>query len=179
MKKLLLIFSVLAFLVGCGPKGNQPNVELIQDMMVNEAIKAQRYDEYFPNGVSQLVPPEHTQPVGFKPYKYGFNADLAEKELKNPLAGQMTPEVLFTGQKYYEIHCMLCHGATGQGDGPIAPKMPLKPPPVTSDKIKKWTDTRIFHTITVGQGLMGPYASHIPQKYRWQVVNYIRSLQKQ
>jgi len=25
---------------------------------------------------------------------------------------------------------------------------------------------------------MGPYASHIPQKYRWQVVNYIRHLQQ-
>jgi hypothetical protein len=30
----------------------------------------------------------------------------------------------------------------------------------------------------MGQGVMGPYASHIPQKYRWQVVNYIRHLQK-
>lgn len=178
MKKLLLSLFAIAFVSGCGPKGNEANVELMQDMMVQEAIKAQRYDEYFPNGVSQLVPPEHTQPVGFKPYRYGFNADLAEKELKNPYAGQVTPEVLLVGQKYYETNCTVCHGSAGKGDGPVAAKYPIPVPSVISDKVKKWTDTRIYHTITMGQGLMGPYASHIPQKYRWQVVNYIRTLQK-
>lgn len=182
MKKLLLLSfiltSILTSLSGCGPKGNQPNVELLQDMMVQEAIKAQRYDEYFANGISQLVPPEHTQPIGFKPYRYGLNADLADQELKNPLAGQMSPEVLLVGEKYYSINCLVCHGSAGLGDGPVAAKYPVKIPSLVSDKVKKWSDARIFHTITVGQGLMGAYASHIPQKYRWQVVNYIRTLQK-
>jgi mono/diheme cytochrome c family protein len=176
--KNLKIFFLLVGLSACGPRGNEPNVELIQDMMEQNAIKAQKYDEYFPHGISELVPPEHTQPVGFRPYRYGFNADLAEKELKNPMAGQMSPEILMTGQKYFETNCMVCHGRAGQGDGPVAAKMPLKPPSIVSAKVKGWSDTRIFHTITMGQGVMGPYASHIPQKHRWQVVNYIRSLQK-
>jgi len=146
--------------------------------MVQPAIKAQRYDEAFKNGISQQLPPEHTVPVGFTPYKYGFNADLADKELKNPYEGKMTAEVLTVGQKYYEIHCMLCHGMKGQGDGPIAAKFPLKIPALVSDKIKGWKDARIYHTITMGQGVMGSYASHVPQAYRWQLVNYIRYIQK-
>jgi mono/diheme cytochrome c family protein len=181
MKKILLPVCLLAatgMFTACGPKGNEPNIELIQDMMVQPAVKAQRYDDYFPNGISQRVPPEHTVPVGFIPYRWGFNADLAEKELKNPIAGQMTAEVLNVGQKYFETNCMVCHGQMGLGNGPVAAKFPVKIPSLMTDKIRGWTDTRIFHTITMGQGIMGPYASHIPQQYRWQVVNYIRSLQK-
>jgi mono/diheme cytochrome c family protein len=73
---------------------------------------------------------------------------------------------------------MVCHGRTLTSDTPVAKLMPLPPPVLNSDKIKGWTDGQIYHVITVGQGVMGPYASHIPQKYRWQVVNYIRHLQK-
>jgi hypothetical protein len=175
MKK---IFFLLFIVTACGPRGNEPNVELIQDMMVQGAIKAQRYDEFFPNGISELVPPEHTQPVGFKPYKYGFNADLAEKELRNPYAGQMSPEVLLVGQQNFETNCMVCHGRQGKGDGPISSKFPIKIPALVSDKIKGWSDARIYHTITMGQGVMGSYAAQVHQKSRWQVVNYIRSLQK-
>jgi len=68
---------------------------------------------------------------------------------------------------------------SGKGDGPVGTKMAKVPPPLISDKIKGWSDGGIYHVITMGQGTMGPYASHIPQQYRWQVVNYIRQLQKQ
>jgi mono/diheme cytochrome c family protein len=124
------------------------------------------------------VPPEHTVPVGFKPYKYGANFEMANKENKNPLAGDESVGALMVGQKHYETNCMACHGMTGKGDGPVGTKMSVKPPPLISDKIKGWNDGGIYHVITMGQGTMGPYASHIPQASRWQVVNYIRQLQK-
>ncbi|MNT30857.1 hypothetical protein D3C72_1666710 [compost metagenome] len=57
--------------------------------------------------------------------------------------------------------------------------MSLKPPALLTDKVKAWPDGHLYHVITVGQGVMGPYASHIPQSVRWQVVNYIRFLEKQ
>jgi hypothetical protein len=60
----------------------------------------------------------------------------------------------------------------------VAAKYPLKIPALNTDKIKGWTDGEIYHVITQGQGVMGGYKSHIPQAYRWQVVNYIRYLQK-
>lgn len=177
MKSLTLLIALLT-LVSCGPKGDSANVELIQDMMEQEAIKPQEFDPFFKGGISALVPPENTQPVGFVPYKYGMNVEQAARENKNPLSGQMSEEVLLAGQKYFETNCAVCHGYKGHGDGPVSTKYPLKIPSLVSDKIKSWSDGNVYHVITMGQGTMGPYASHIPQKYRWQVVNYIRHLQK-
>ncbi|MGZ3773345.1 MAG: c-type cytochrome [Pseudobdellovibrionaceae bacterium] len=170
-------------LSSCGPRGNNPNVELIQDMMESPAIKAQEYDEASPNHSGMRVPPEHTVPVGFEPYKYGTDAEAAGKNLKNPLAGKFDEETLLTGQRYFDTNCAICHGLKGEGgvaaNASVTQKMALKPPPVVSDKVKAWPDGHVYHVIAVGQGVMGPYASHIPQKYRWQVVNYIRFLEKQ
>lgn len=179
MKKLLLAFSLVGavFQVGCGPSGNKPNIELIQDMMVTPALKAQEGDDTFADGIGGRVPPAGTQPVGFTPYAFATNIDGARAN-KNPMSGDMTPELLITGQKYFETNCAVCHGHKLGGDGSVAAKYPLKIPPLNSDKIKGWTDGEIYHVITVGQGVMGPYASHIPQNVRWQVVNYIRHLQK-
>ncbi|MGZ3794637.1 MAG: c-type cytochrome [Bdellovibrio sp.] len=169
-------------LSSCGPRGNKPNVEVIQDMMESPAIKAQEYDETSPNHSGMRVPPEHTVPVGFKPYRYGVDAEASSKN-PNPLAGKMDDETLITGQKYFETNCAICHGSKGEGavaaNTSVSQTMALKPPPIVSDKVKAWTDGRLYHVLTMGQGVMGPYASHIPQKYRWQVVNYIRFLEKQ
>lgn len=173
-----ILLIVAAFVVvGCSDK-SKPNIELIQDMMDSPAVKAQEYDEYFADHAGGArVPPENTQPVGFEPYKFAKDIEGAKRN-KNPRSGDMSDATLMVGQKFYETNCMLCHGVKLAGDGPVAAKMPNKPPALNSDKIKGWTDGELYHVITVGQGVMGPYASHIPQQYRWQVVNYIRYLQK-
>lgn len=172
----LVLASVIS---SCGPSGNKPNVELIQDMMDSPALKPQEYDENSPNNAAMRVPPEGTQPQGFIPYKYKDDPVAAAKNV-NPLSGVYTEEVIKTGAKYYVIHCAVCHGAQGEGGDKmsVAETMALKPPAMVSDKIKGWTDGQIYHVITMGQGVMGAYAAHIPQEYRWQVVNYIRTLQK-
>lgn len=174
-------FAMLV-LSDCGPRGNKPNIEVIQDMMESPAIKAQEYDDNSPHHSGMRVPPEHTVPVGFTPYKYGTDVEAAAKNLKNPMAADFDQETLLVGQKYYTTNCAVCHGDKGEGglaaQAPAASKMALKPPTLLSDKIKGWPDGQLYHVIVMGQGVMGPYASHIQPKHRWQVVNYIRFLQK-
>lgn len=176
MRTLLTLAAATLVLSACGPKGNEPNVEIIQDMMVQGAVKAQRSESFFPDEIGMRMPPEHTKPIGFTPYKYASDLAGAEKELKNPFGQEET--TLLTGQKYYETNCAVCHGHQGKGDGPVSKKYPLPIPALVADKAKAFTDGHIYHVITMGQGTMGPYASHIPQAYRWQVVSYIRKLQK-
>lgn len=175
-------FVVISFTTSCSQKSDQPNIEVVQDMMVSQAIKPQEFDESSPNHSGMRVPPEGTQPVGFVPYRYANDIEGAAKN-QNPLGADSSDAILKVGLKYYTTQCAVCHGEKGEGslaaNSPVGTKMALQPPSLLSDKIRSWTDGQIYHVITVGQGMMGPYASHIPQRYRWQVVNYIRSLQKE
>ncbi len=156
-----------------------PNIELIQDMMDSPALKAQDYEPSNPTKGASRLPPAGTVPVGYKPYKYAGNPVDAAQNLKNPFAGNTSAEILNLGRRKYEIYCALCHGFGGAGDGTVAPKMALKPPPLLSDKVQKMTDGGIYHIITDGQGVMSSYAYQlVDENDRWAIVNYVRSLQK-
>lgn len=174
---IFILLSLLA-LVGCGASGNQPNVELIQDMMEQKNLKSQDYDE-FRKEPSNRRPPAGTVPQGYSPYKYSGDAISAEAKLVNPLIGGRAESMSTLGQEKYRVYCGLCHGLEGRGDGTIAQYLALKPPSLVSDKVKDFKDGRIFHIITDGQGVMSSYASQIhSEEERWAIVNYIRALQK-
>lgn len=177
INSLLLLVIATAF-SSCHIDKSKPNFELIQDFMESPAIKSQEFEEGSPNNAGMRVPPEGTQPRGFEPYG-GGDFDTA-KALKNPFDNNFNEETLKTGIKYYTIHCQVCHGVQGEGGEKMAvgEKMALKPPSLISPKVKGLTDGQVYHIITKGQGVMGPYDSHIPQKYRWQVVQYVRHLEK-
>lgn len=180
------IFSALvlvgALAAGCtrGPQApelhKEPNVELIQDMMDQPALKAQDYEPGDMSKSASRLPPANTVPVGYQPYKYAGNPQAAEAQ-KNPL--QMTPQVIELGRGKYETYCAVCHGYEGKGDGPVAAKMALKPPPLVSGNGLTYSDAGLYHVITDGRGVMSSYAYQmVDANDRWAVVNYVRSLQK-
>lgn len=178
---MLAMISVLG--AGCtkfsGQTHNEPNVELIQDMMEQNALKPQDFDPRNRDQASSMLPPEGTVPVGYKPYPYHLDAAAAAKNLKNPFAGKMDSETLKMGRVKFDTYCAVCHGYEGKGDGPVAPKMALKPPALVSDKIINANDGAIFHIISDGQGVMASYAFQLVEENdRWAIVNYVRSLQK-
>lgn len=177
MKRLtILLFGLI--LVGCNAGKNQTNIELIDNMMDQQAIKSQ--DWYPADGdKSQMrTPPENTVPRGVDVYPFPNDAEAADG-LKNPLAQDLSPETLALGQKQYAIYCAVCHGDHGAGDGTVAEKMAIRPPSLLTDRARGYSDGRIFHIVTMGQGVMGSYGSQIPDpKKRWAVVNYMRNLQK-
>jgi len=101
----------------------------------------------------------------------------AAKTLKNPVAP--TPQSIAAGQKTYRMYCRLCHGATGKGDGPQAPK-DTHPSDLTDDK---WdhgsTDAEIYAAIRDGIGPkfdMKGFRSKLTDQEMWNVVNYLRSI---
>lgn len=181
MTPILAVSALIA--LGACTKSSQmhkePNVELIQDMMDQPALKPQDYQPGDTSKAAVRLPPEGTVPVGYKPYPYHLNPDAAVAKLKNPYAGNMSPEILEMGRKKFETYCAVCHGYEGAGDGPVAPKMALKPPALVSEKVVGYPDARIFHIITDGQGVMASYAYQLVEENdRWAIVNYVRSLQK-
>lgn len=176
----LLSCVQLVVLVGCNGGKNQTNIEVIQGMMDQVSIKSQEGDPENPTQPLMRVPPEGTVARGKAPYPFtAAQAFEAGKQLKNPLAGEFSPEVLEAGKKHFDIYCAVCHGSQGTGNGSVAEKMILRPPTLLSAKVRDFPDGQIFHVITLGQGLMGGYGSQIQdEKARWAMVNYVRSLQK-
>ena len=94
------------------------------------------------------------------------------KNTKNPVKG------VGNAKKSIDTNCASCHGATGKGDGVAAAALPPpKPADWTSEKVQKQTDGEIFWKITNGRGAMPPW-KHLPEKDRWEMVNFIRTLRK-
>ncbi|HAG92260.1 MAG TPA: cytochrome c [Bdellovibrionales bacterium] len=177
MKRLSSI-AALFLLVGCNGGKNQTNIELVTNMMDQQSVKSQDWVPEDGDKLQMRQPPEGTVPRGFYVYPYP-NDPEASANLKNPHAGDFSPELLAQGQKMYDIYCAVCHGHGAKGDGTVAEKMPLRPPSLLTDKVRNFSDGRIFHIVTRGQGVMGSYSSQIVHPDdRWAVVNYIRSLQK-
>ena len=167
MERLLIILSIF-ILTACQGGRNSTNIEMIQDMMDQPALKAQ--------SEGLRVPPKGVVPRNRNLYPYK-DASVAATKLKNPF--RSTPSVLEMGAKHYRVYCQVCHGKTGVGDGPVSSKMIVRPPSLLTTKVRRFKDGQIYHILTVGQGVMGGYGSQIvdPQK-RWAIVTYIRSLQK-
>lgn len=97
--------------------------------------------------------------------------------LKNPV--KPTPDSIAKGRATFNKACRHCHGASGVGDGPLAPKNP--PPANLTDAT--WdhgsSDGEIFTTITNGVGgksEMKGFKSELTATDVWNIVNFLRSI---
>jgi len=81
------------------------------------------------------------------------------------------------GRIQYQINCAVCHGPRGLGDGVVL-KYGLYPPSIgaAANPAAGYTDGYIFGIIRNGRGLMPSY-NRIEEPDRWDIVNYLRSLQ--
>ena len=103
--------------------------------------------------------------------------DPAVDSIANPIS-QPTERQIANGQVLFETYCFPCHGKTGKGDGPISSKG-MPGPDLTMDFYKQKSDGFFWATILQGTGVMMPsQAEAMTQDEVWQVVNYLRSLQK-
>jgi mono/diheme cytochrome c family protein len=81
------------------------------------------------------------------------------------------------GAELYDIHCKMCHGATAEGNGPIAPFLANRPANLTSPIVQSKSDGSIFLTITNGvDGKMPPLNENLLVHDRWDLVNFTRTL---
>jgi mono/diheme cytochrome c family protein len=83
------------------------------------------------------------------------------------------------GAELYAINCKMCHGETGEGTGPIAAFLvKFKPANLTSPVVQSKSDGSIFLTVTNGlEGRMPPLNENLTVSERWDVVNFVRTLQ--
>lgn len=83
------------------------------------------------------------------------------------------------GAELFHINCTACHGDGGKGDGKVAAFLENKPADLTGPVVSFLSDGAIFMTITNGvPGKMPALNENLLVRERWDVVNYVRTLQK-
>lgn len=104
--------------------------------------------------------------------------DSVAGTVSNPL--QATPEVLALGQAEYLNQCAVCHGAQGEGNGPVVGqgKFPFAPALVGAGSTAR-SPGYVYAVIQVGRGLMPPQGYKMTEREHWAVVSYLQQLQGQ
>ena len=111
------------------------------------------------------------------------------KTYKKEVSGKIpeTSDSIAAGKEIYEKRCYYCHGITGDGNGPAAPRLDPKPRNFTRNEYKIRstglselpTDEDLFRIITSGvEGSAMPFWSTLSAKERWQVIHYIKTFNK-
>lgn len=109
---------------------------------------------------------KQSRPEWVAPAKY--------KKIKNPV--QADPVSLAAGKKVYVKECMTCHGVTGVGDGKQAKDLEVAVGNLRTG-IANETDGELYYKISKGQKPMPEFIKTLKPKERWDVINYIRTLQ--
>ena len=142
MKLFFLFFIFVSF--GCQPPlEHQPRVNPFSE------------SSYFSNGSSARSQVEGT--VDFYQASEG------------PV--RLTPQLLALGQRTYDIHCSICHGLTGHGDGVVTERGFEKPP-----KFRSLSSKEVEQIISDGKKSMPSFRGKLGPKERWAVAHYVRVL---
>ena len=108
--------------------------------------------------------------------KAKWSAPAAEAQKKNPVAA--TESSLAAGRKIYSKTCLMCHGKTGDADGPAVIELNIHPAKLSDPKLATDSDGSLFCKITTGKKPMPSYGKRLSETDRWNLVNYVRTLSK-
>lgn len=195
-----IVLLAVATLSSCAEDPNAPGVEYMPDMYRSPALEA--YVDYGTNetmdwtqvrkdrngivAVQSRKPVANTIPftsaemaVYVMPYPLANTPEdyeLAATKIISPM--KSTKENIERGKEIYFHMCQHCHGEGGHGDGKISQNGFIEGIPDYATKLVDLPEGKMFHTITHGKGLMGQHASQLSQYERWQVIEWVKCLQK-
>lgn len=104
-----------------------------------------------------------------------LNESAVVVNLPNPVPA--TEASLDRGEVLFLRFCAPCHGPNGDGVSGYIISAGYPPYPLVSDRVRQFTDGYIYGMIRMGRGNMPSYGHRIGHFDRWNVVNYLRTLQ--
>jgi mono/diheme cytochrome c family protein len=105
-----------------------------------------------------------------------WSAPAADAQKKNPVAANESS--LAAGRKVYLKTCAMCHGKSGDADGPAVIELNIHPAKLSNPKVATESDGALFWKITTGKKPMPAYGKRLSESDRWNLVNYVRTLSK-
>lgn len=160
------------------------------NMDTQEKLKPYRASDFFTDGRAMRMPVDGTVPrtvagnterdldfVAEDSHRYEgtLNGELAASF---PTGFDASAENMKRGQQRYNIYCTPCHGKDGNGQGPVARRLSVKPPTFHQQRIWDLPAGSIYQTITHGKNVpnMPAYNTQITVSDRWAIVYYLRAL---
>lgn len=163
LKQLSIVFLVLAVLAGA--------VLLFSfDIIKIQWVSFMGLQPSFTNMEQPLPVPARSIPVEGAAYIPGMGAPA------NPVPADAAS--IARGAQLYAIHCQMCHGVKGEGNGQLAAFLnPYRPANLTLPVVQSKSDGSLFLTITLGvDGRMPALNENLLVRERWDVVNFLRTL---
>lgn len=111
---------------------------------------------------------------------------IDEKLFVNKIPDEVVIDIslMRLGKERYDIHCAICHGTYGNGNGVMKGFLGVAPRNLSDAKSPNYLepagpiqDGKIFHTISMGAGSMLGLKDKLSPKERWAIVLYVRTLQ--
>ncbi len=94
---------------------------------------------------------------------------------QNNFTTPIDPARAAAGRLIYAQNCLRCHGATGHGDGPDAPSLPMRPMDLTVH-ITQHNEIYFYQVITNGRGAMPAFGNQLTNTQMGDVIDYLRVL---
>ncbi len=114
--------------------------------------------------------------IGAVVFGYFSVARTPTTDLRNPTANDAA--TLARGQQLFAQNCAVCHGATGHGDGPLAPQLHPRPADIAGSMVSAHTDGDLYWYISHGipGSAMPAWSGPLSDQEIWAVARYVRSL---
>jgi len=163
LKQLFAVFAVLAVLSGVTLIFTYDVIKI--DWMVFMELQPSYKPMEHP-----LPPPARSIPIEGPAYVAGLGAP------ENPVPADEVS--LARGAELFSIHCQMCHGKSGAGNGQIAPfLLTKKPADLTAALVQNKSDGELFLTVSNGMpGTMPALNENLTVRERWDLINFIRTL---
>jgi len=181
-RKILVCSLTLLVLVSCDRTRSSTGWDYMPDMYYSNAYESYTPNPNFNDEMTMRMPVEGTVHRDMVPFPWEKDDEdrlAAGEALSNHM--ESSSENLDRGLEYYKIFCLTCHGPLGDGKGYLftSGRYPYPPASLVNDKVLALRDGEIYHSITVGYGIMGAHGAMIEPEDRWRIILHIReNLQK-
>lgn len=164
-RRVLLILSILVIagvlVSACSTSEPAPTAteEQVEEEHEEEAEHTDGEDEHSPE--------EHEEG--------GHTVPDEASAVPNPISA--SDESVASGEEVFATNCALCHGETGEGDGPAAAALAVPPADLHEDHVQGLTDGALFYIISHSEpdSPMPAWEDVLSEDERWHVINFLRT----
>ncbi|GBD11660.1 hypothetical protein HRbin23_01331 [bacterium HR23] len=153
----------------CARTGAYP-LDIFYEMHYSQATRAGEPARLDP-------PPEAVSRTGRKPAP--VTVPFEQADTLSPTIPD-TPETRRLGGQLFATNCAPCHGVNGDGQSLAADRFEsattIRPPAMSSDRVKGRTNGQIYHAISNGRGLMPAVGKLLSEDQRWAIVYCVRAM---